>query len=351
MYHAKVFHSALVGTRLVDVDCERCGCAYAYELARVGSGQASAPYGIAAGRAERKAAEEAQRELARRLAEEAELVPCPQCQWVSESLIQGYRRLRCRNWRRIAAGFAIIGTAVAALGAWFMVNGAIRDRDLGIFCTVIVPAATGVVSVSLLVIQWLVRMRIQPNRDYPLPPRIPAGSPVALVRNPATGALDPATSPSPLPDTEGEGLGAWMDFQVGRIAFPDLCCQCLGASTPGANYQRALAPAVVLNIPMCAACARQWRRRKWWGGVVALALVAVFVLPSLWLLVRDEDYFWISLFTAAIVAPFAGATVADRLKAPVRIKQIDTARGVVRLWFRNERFASQAAAAEAERIG
>src|SRR4051812_32296031 len=127
-YYGKRFDSASVGTRLVEVVCDQCGCAYFYELARVGRGSASAPYAIGSTGAARSATEQAQRDLGQRLEEEAELVPCPKCQWINDDLVLGYRRGRYRGWTKFAAGLGLVGTVASLFGAWFLSIGPEADR-------------------------------------------------------------------------------------------------------------------------------------------------------------------------------------------------------------------------------
>lgn len=74
-YYSRRYDAAAVGTRVVEVVCERCGCEYFYQLARLGAGSASAPYAIGSASAERSARQEAQQDLDGRLTEQAELVP------------------------------------------------------------------------------------------------------------------------------------------------------------------------------------------------------------------------------------------------------------------------------------
>ena len=46
LYYGRQYDAASVGARVIGVVCEKCGCEYFYELARVGEGAASAPYAI-----------------------------------------------------------------------------------------------------------------------------------------------------------------------------------------------------------------------------------------------------------------------------------------------------------------
>jgi hypothetical protein len=340
IYYGKQFHSASIGARLVEVVCDKCGCEYQYELARVGSGAASAPYTIGSARAANSAAEQARGDLNRRLAEEAELVPCPKCHWINEELVSGYRRGRYRGWTKLAAGLGLVGTLASMLGAWFVSTGPAADRGALPYLLIGGPTISIALAGLILLMRHLLRSRIQPNRDYPLAPRLPHGTPTALLRNPATGAIEPA---GPVPPS-GSGDGAWMDFQVGRGEFPPLCCDCLTPATPRAAYRRPLGPAVELVVPLCAACSRRWSGRMWLGVAIALAVTAAVGLPVLLALKLDEVVFWMTVAGLGIVIPIIGAMVAGCLAAPVRVKVVDVPRGVVRLWFRNEDFPRQAAA-------
>src|SRR5665213_2105223 len=108
------------GGRVVRVECAKCGCEYFYELTRIGTGSRSVPYGIGVARATRSVQEQSKRDLTRRLATEAELVPCPQCNWINDDLVQGYRCGRYRSFGTLAIGIGVVGTALSLVAAWFI---------------------------------------------------------------------------------------------------------------------------------------------------------------------------------------------------------------------------------------
>src|SRR5262249_46676161 len=112
-YHAKTMNAEKVGARLVRVLCTRCGCEDFYKFTRTGSGSAQAPYGLGVGRATAKANAKAQKDLQRRMASEAELVPCPQCNWINEDLVAGFRR---GSYRKLGESAAALGAVGAGLG-------------------------------------------------------------------------------------------------------------------------------------------------------------------------------------------------------------------------------------------
>lgn len=340
-YHGKQISSASTGNKLVDVTCEKCGCEYSYELARVGSGSATAPYGIGTRRAQESAISQARKDLDQRLDEEAELVPCPKCLWINEELVLGYRRCCCRGWANAAGLVALVGSFSSIIAAWFVSKGPAADRGAlpyiligGLSTSLIIPGL-------ILLTQRFLRQRIQPNINYPLAPNIPQGSPTALLRNPSTGLLEPH-SPSPL--QRDDAGGAWMDFQVGRTILPPLCCNCLAPANPRAAYRRPLAPAVEVIVPLCTSCSSRRSQRLWLGAAIALAVTALIGVPVLLMLKLDEIIFWAVVGVLAIFAPILGTMVADRMASPFRVKVIDVSRGVVALWFRNENFPVAAAA-------
>lgn len=337
-YHGRRYDASSVGGRVVPVVCEKCGCEYFYELTRVGEGAATAPYSIGTGRAQRSADEQARRDLHRRLAEEAELVPCPKCWWINEALVAGYRRGIYRGATKLALGLGIAGTLLSFVVAWFLSIGSVTDRGALPYVLVGGPAISIALAVSIVLARQLLRASIRPNRDHPQSPKLPPGSPAALVRNKSTGELEPARGTSQSELEPAGGAGAWLDFQVGRNTLPPLCCECLGPATAKV-YRRPIRPAVEVQVPLCAGCARRWTRRRWLGALAALGLTAAVALPLLYFLKLDEVVFWMVAIALAIVVPIAGSLVAGHLSAPVRVKVVDSSRGVVRLWFRNGAFA------------
>src|SRR5213079_1790864 len=97
LYYGKTFEAARAGECVVGVVCDKCGCQYYYELARIGTGASTASYGIGASRASQKSHDQSEIDLRRRLGMEAELVPCPRCNWINDELVQGYRLGRYRS--------------------------------------------------------------------------------------------------------------------------------------------------------------------------------------------------------------------------------------------------------------
>jgi hypothetical protein len=341
-YYGREYKSALVGKRLIPVRCDRCGCEYYYELARVGSGNATAHYGIGSKRAERAAEERARLDLNRRLERDAELVPCPRCQWTNEELVERYRRNRYRGWWQAVAAVGSVGTIISLLVAWFLSLGPAADRGAVPFFLASGPAISLTAAASILLARSWLRGRIQPNRDHPLPPSVPHGSPPPLIANPTTGELEVAGPP---PLARG-AAGEWIEFQIGRNRLPPLCCECLDAA-PADSYRYPVAPAVELAVPVCSTCSRRRTRRMWLVGLTAFGVTAAAGL--LWFVAAqpDELTFWVVSVLLGGLGPLTALTVAYIATSPVRVKVVDASRGILRLRFRNDEYASAVAGLDA----
>ena len=136
VHWAKHINAERIGGRMVRVACARCECEYFYKFTRVGTGTGTAHYGLGVGRATATANKEAQKDLDRRLATEAELVPCPKCNWINDELIAGFRCGRYRNLGQAAKLIAGIGVI---LGLVFGVTWAVA-APASVLYFLIVPA-------------------------------------------------------------------------------------------------------------------------------------------------------------------------------------------------------------------
>jgi|GEM_PF-1248210 hypothetical protein len=322
VYFGKHVKRAQAGGRLVRVVCARCECEYFYHLARVGIGHGEAPYYIGVGRATRAAEKQAQKDLERRLSREAELVPCPRCSWINDELIVGYRIARYSFLRTLNRFTLLIGAIVSAV---FGFLGAIlAPKDLVFF--LILPLGIVLFAGAAFVLRLWLCSHIRPNRDFPLAPQLPPGSPPALVRDPENGTLIPASPPSVPVIEEGD----WCDFQIGRHRLPAVCCGCLNPVPLGRGFN-----AVSLMVPWCADCELARTRTYWrifFGAALSGWLVAAVILLPLNL---QNEEFWIACLGAAGVCLLVAAVIASKRTAPVKVSNGDRSRSVVRLRFRN----------------
>ncbi len=189
LYFGKRFDSTQVGRRVVKVECNRCGCEYFYELTRIGIGAASAPYGIGTGSASRRAQKLSETDLQKRLTREADLVPCPRCNWINDELVQGYRRGRYRGLNKLALLVGIIGTACGLICAWFVSIGPPADRGAVPYVLFGGPAVFVLLTIAVILLRNALRWLIRPNRHFPRAPKLPPNTPPALMLDSATGQL------------------------------------------------------------------------------------------------------------------------------------------------------------------
>ncbi|MBC8350776.1 MAG: hypothetical protein H8E66_02235 [Planctomycetes bacterium] len=327
----KQFTSSTVAKMCVGVECDKCGCTYYYELSRIGSGTGTALYGVGQTGASRAANDNSLTDLQQRLATEAELVPCPKCNWINDELVTGFRQGRYRGLLTTGGLVAIVGTVISLFSVWILSVGPAPDRGaIPYFLVGGIGASISFMLVTLVLQIWL-RNRIQPNRDYPLPPRIPPGTPESLFLDDETGELKPAStngSHQPMED-------APVEIQIGRHTLPAVCCRCLQDPDPSHSQQVPVLPAISLEIPLCKACAKAISRRKLLIWAVVTAMGFPVMCLGLWVARLQKEEFWIFFAVSCALAPTLGGIAAHLLERPARVKVVDSARGIVRIRFEN----------------
>jgi hypothetical protein len=316
------------------VKCDKCGAEYAYELARVGLGRAAAPYGVALGSIRQGAQEQADQQLAERLRFEAELVPCPKCHWINEDLVRGYRLSRYRLLGPMAAGIAFFGSVASLIGAWFVAIGPAADRGAFPYFLYVGPAVFVTLGISLLLVRNWCRGQIHPNRDFPLAPILPPGTPPALKVDQRTGHFIVVERTAKEPGKADQ----WHEFQLGRHRLPEICCWCLAPTSPEDVCIQDLYPAMKLEIPQCASCARRARRLYWCVWLFAVATTGLVTWTTLVIAAIGVPEFWIVLGGCVVLSLAGGCYLASTMAAPVRVRFIDASRSILRLRFRNPRY-------------
>lgn len=330
-YFQKRVETAQVGGCVVSVQCDKCDCRYFYELTRIGSGSEIAPYGVGAARATRSAEEQSEEDLQNRLEFEAELVPCPECHWINDEIVQGYRLGRYRRFGKFALGVGFVGTVGSLFCAWFISIGLPADRGALSYFLIGGPIFFAFLAASIVLFRNWMRSRIQPNRDFPRSPKLPIGSPSALISDASSGQLRPA-------EPEQQSLhvnGDWQHYQIGRHSLPFLCCGCLQDASAEHSYECEASGIISLEVPRCADCAGRSQKRygRIWFLTAGVGLLAgsAAILP----LNLDSAEFWIITSVSLLILCALASFVASTMTAPVKVARGDQARGVVRLRFRN----------------
>jgi hypothetical protein len=336
-YSQKSFTAEQVGHRIARVECSKCGCEYFYQLTRIGSGRGIAPYGVGVEGAKRSADEESQRDLDRRLRVEAELVPCPKCNWINDDLVNGYRRGQYVVLVGIAALVGLFGTLISLILAWFISRGPAADRTALPYLLIGGPTLFISLAAGLILIRTWLQSRIRPNRDFPLPPKLPPGSPPALLKNQFDGKLAPAN----VEHLQVSVSSDWLDFRIGRHTLPLVCCGCLQPTTMEHAFKREVTSTLQLQVPRCEACARSATRKSriiFWVTVAAGTVVAAAVSVSLQLKADEIWMLCLAFLPVAILVLGIGTWAASKATDPVRVAG-DVSRGVLRLRFRNVEYA------------
>jgi hypothetical protein len=346
----RTFDAAHVGHRLVEVVCEKCQFRYYYELARIGFGSSMAPYAIGSKRAAKDSTKQAREDLDRRLAQEAELVPCPQCHWINEALISGYRRGRYRGLGKLATVIACVGTLIPPVIALVLSNGPVAQRHTVPYFLLGGPAISLTIAGLIFLYRNWLRSFIRPNKDYPrFPSKLPRGGPTALIRNPMTGELEAVRSKKDKGmvsdewndfqiDHKKASADEWIDYQIGRSGLPAVCSHCLGSANSTSAYHRPLLLGIALMVPSCANCARWRKRTSRKIGLITFGTVTGVMLPVLIFLKLDEVVFWVVACFLGLFAAALGLVLASHRTTPARVKFVDKPRGVIRLRFRNESY-------------
>jgi hypothetical protein len=228
-----------------DVRCEKCGCAYRYELVRRGEGMGSAVYGIGEGAAERRADRRARELLEEHLANAVDPVACPDCGWLQAKMV---RELRDRHYRWLdAVGTTIrwiAGAVLILLIAEYVSNLMLRPgvkTPIGLWIAGTIFGALLLLGIAIpSVICPILRGAIDPNGRYPEMPAPIPGAPRAFrcgecaPEPPVPGVVvTPVASVVGVPATVGYerphplSPGGWVAVQLLSAHYPPMCCSCL----------------------------------------------------------------------------------------------------------------------------
>lgn len=335
-YFARTFTEFAGGRKLVGATCEKCGQRYFYILTRRGVGSKNAHYGLFPKSAKSKAEALARENLELRLEQEAEPVPCPQCHWINEELIEKYRQQLYGNTANIIVIANIVGLSFA--GFLFVMLLAIFGQR-----SPIPPWTAGaVVVLTFSSAYWIplvhraYRRRFNPNATHPAPPTVPMGTPPALVESidDETGArvIAPAAELFSAGYIAADGDRVAIVFHPDQLELPDVCCVCLGEADT--TYRTRLAGKdETLAAPLCNDCSRRLSVR-WWRLVLLLSCIS-FCAAALFapFAAAPQDHIgrWIIFFTVGLTgAALLIACIPVRKYQPFRLELLDPQRGIVK---------------------
>ena len=339
LVHTTTSTAHATGKRVKHVTCAKCGMKFSYELSRTATGYGTTIYWIGQMQAMKRAQKAAQRNLAKRLDRECELVPCPNCHWIDQKAVNQFRR---RMYRRAPA--LIIGILIVIFTAISLAT-ELRDpkgfeTQTPVLLYYICAAIFVAVPTCVLFVRWQLRRRFNPNVAYPNPPRILPGTPAAFAEftDPQTGKtqlLSVATnSDEPASDTE------WVTLRPGKVPWLKVCCVCLAPAVKVFRPPLLTDPGHYVAVPLCKRCSRRllWR---WWlkllsivGVLLLITSFAIDAVPRL-----DQFQRWL-LITLIVVFPvlIAALAIAERTSRPYRLIVVDRDRGIFKFAARNPRY-------------
>lgn len=319
------------GRKVSQVVCEKCETVYYFILGRIGESVLEAFVDYPSIRRQHTA----QEVLETRLAGEAELVPCPNCCWISQPLVDGYAKTVCYRWYRSIYMTLLVSGVLAAIA--ILPNG--LDSPLGLVMALFALPIVIIFICYYSLRIWLFRRRFQPNQKYPDFPILPPGTPAALVEQ--DGALIPAETKSQFLSQE-VSFDDSLDFQVGRDELPNQCIQCLDFAQ---NNDPLVVPVygsfsstkVELKVPFCSNCRneRVWQLNQF-SGVISMLFSGV-IAGGAW-------YFGCGIYSLLVFVVsllFSWLLLLELVKNLIKVvdaRLIDTARGVMRVKFRSAEY-------------
>ncbi len=231
------------GDAVKTVCCESCDQSYSYQMIREGVGEGFNLLWSTRGAAEAEARKRAARDLRRKLAQDADLVPCPRCGHCQADMVKATKEKR-HSWMTVVAllaGFVFIYALPMSLP-----GGKIGGRDRVI--AGIVAAGTGLLAFGMAILQSTLRRNYDPN-EMALADRLEIARSRCLsdVESPAADRED---SPSAVGDIEEQAedeesvsssnWAAGFQFILYGILCEVLGLMLLGGLQPGQRW-RALA--------------------------------------------------------------------------------------------------------------
>jgi hypothetical protein len=334
VYFGKTHYSTTYGTQLQSVTCDKCATEYHYELARYGSGHSHSHYGIGEKEATRVAHGHSSVDLGARLADDGEMVPCPQCNWVNQSLVETYRRCHAQavvfeTIKIVVVSLLLIFAVVLPVYTWDPVHTDLAGVILAGSFVIGVVAVAG----SIMARRWR-QARINPNMSHPLRPDLPIGTPPALIVNKSNGKLEPASVESAHTDRSGE----WQLFQLGRHEFPRKCCRCI-AVTHGEKKHRLSFSGFVVDLPICTACYRNRIAMRVLAAIAVVGLLMGITAMALQRFALSEYDQQLTLVLCFAASALLAAVSVEPIVALGRGRVADRYRGVLWLRFRNPEYA------------
>lgn len=347
LIHGTKFDAAQVAPVVREVHCEKCGCDYAYEMVRRGTGAASTAYGLFANTRVKAAAAEAAKSLQQQLDHDQDPVGCPDCGWIQSGMVADLRR-RAYRWMMkpawaISIFLLLFDVLWIAVGLSARLNGA-QVRPIGPIVAVIVGALaiTGVWGAAVM--QRVLRSRIDPNRGYPDDPGYIPGAPQAIAPFGSSGRNDLSSfnrDPKLPYERKRRELepGGWITVQLANFRCPPSCCKCLSSTSE--THTVRITRLARMTVPHCRDCKRRaLRSRVLLYAVMILSCAGMgFFVPVFFGAKFDAGFSTFIAIIFGVLALIASALLSFRYPGPVQFSRFRHDLNTVRLRFRNPAYA------------
>jgi hypothetical protein len=165
--YPRTYTTNLSGATLKLVRCEKCHVEYVYRMERIGSGSGTSLLFLENKGAQDRATQQAANELRGLLWRECDAVPCPDCGWYQEAMIQAMRRDHCRWMQNTGLVLVAVSTIslVIAYVDW-LPNLPHPPGPPWLFpMSLIAGVVTGVAGAGLLVAKAALSARYDPNAN------------------------------------------------------------------------------------------------------------------------------------------------------------------------------------------
>lgn len=345
VYYSKTYRHAMSRAVLKDVSCERCKCAYRYELIRRVERTSSGLFSSAS-----SAEKNASKALEKALRKGVDPVPCPDCGWFQQPMVHEYRRRRLKwlkviGWIGTGIGLVMLLCAVYLHSKGFEV--ALGSADWSALWQIALTT-TAFALVFFGGRFMLVRAR-DLNAGFPDRPALILGAPRGF--KPGAPAEPRAVEPiyassstlSYQRSVPGVSPDGWSTVQLLRMRLPAVCASCLQTTQTSIKYRLSRHLADV-PVPMCLACHKVAKKaRIKWALIGGLGAAAVVTLPLLAITetgpgaVGGPIVFGVIAF---LVAGWISYTIVDRRYRPVRFRRFAPSQNTIDIRFKNPAFAA-----------
>lgn len=347
MIHGTTYVAAQIAPVVRQVHCEKCGCDYAYEMIRRGTGVTSTVYELFPQRQSKAAVARAAKSLQRQLEQDHDPVGCPDCGWIQRAMVADLRR-RAYGWMmKPALAISLFLLLFDALWLVLLISAYLR-REHVIPAVIVLGIVVATVAVAILSgtagLRHVLRSRINPNRGYPDEPGYIPGAPQAVrLCDSSRGAPRAVFVRDPKLPYERKRRelepGGWITVQLARFQCPQRCCKCLSATSE--THKLRITRLAQASVPFCADCRRQAMRSRiiFYSIVILVCVGAGFLLPLLCGAKFDINISTLIAIVFGVLALIAGALLSFRLPGPVRFSRFRHDLNTVRLRFRNPAYA------------